>query len=40
MKVIILTGSETRHEYFRKRIASDARIKVLASYCEGQEKSL
>jgi len=40
MRVIILTGSEIRHEYFRKKIASDSRIKVLASFCEGVEKSL
>ena len=40
MKVIILTGSEMRHEYFRKKIASDNRIEVLASFCEGTEKSL
>lgn len=40
MKVIILTGSETRHTFFRIRIASDERFKVLASYCEGSEKSL
>lgn len=40
MKVVILTVSEIRHEYFRKKIASDKRIDVLASYCEGSEKSL
>jgi phosphoribosylglycinamide formyltransferase-1 len=40
MKIIILTGSEIRHEYFRKNIANDKRISVLASYCEGPEKSL
>ena len=40
MKVVILTGSEIRHDYFRKKIASDKRINVLASYCEGSEKSL
>ncbi len=40
MKIIILTGSEIRHEYFRKKIASDKRISVLATYCEGSEKSL
>ena len=37
---IIITGSEIRHEYFRKKIASDKRISVLATYCEGSEKSL
>lgn len=40
MKIVILTGSEIRHEYFRKKIANDKRISVLASYCEGTEKSL
>jgi len=40
MKVVILTGSETRHEFFRKTIASDKRISVLSTYCEGTEKSL
>lgn len=40
MKIVILTGSEVRHEYFRKKIAIDERIFVLASYCEGSEKSL
>ena len=40
MKIVILTGSETRHLYFRKKLASDKRIKVLASYCESDEKSL
>ena len=40
MKIIILTGSEKRHEYFRKKIASIPNITVLATYCEGKEKSL
>lgn len=40
MKVIILTGSEIRHEYFRMRISNDSRIDVLATFCEGIEKSL
>ena len=40
MKVIILTGSEMRHEYFQKKIARDNRIEVLDSFCEGTEKSL
>lgn len=37
---MILTGNETRHEFFRKRMALDERIEVLATYCEGVEKSL
>ena len=40
MKIVILTGSETRHVYFRKKLASDKRITVLASYCESDERSL
>lgn len=40
MKIVVLTGSEIRHVYFRKKLASDNRIKVLASYCESDEKSL
>lgn len=40
MKIVVLTGSETRHVYFRKKLASDNRITVLASYCESNEKSL
>ena len=40
MKIVILTGSEIRHEYFRRKIAGDDRIEVLATFCEGQEKSL
>ena len=40
MKLIILTGSETRHAFFRKKIAFDPRIEVLSTYCEGDELSL
>ena len=40
MKVIILTGDEIRHQYFRKKLTLHPEIKVLASYCEGTEKSL
>lgn len=39
-KIIILTGSELRHDFFRKYLASSEEIEVLASYCEGKEKSL
>ncbi len=38
MKIVILTGSEIRHEYFRKKLASEKQISVLTSYCEGDEK--
>ncbi len=40
MKIIILTGNETRHKFFRKTISADKRISVISSYCEGAEKSL
>ena len=40
MNVLILTGNETRHKYFRTKMALDKRINVLSSYCEGVEKSL
>jgi phosphoribosylglycinamide formyltransferase 1 len=40
MKIVILTGNESRHQYFRKKIALDSRIKVLATYCEDTELSL
>lgn len=40
MRIVILTGSELRHEFFRKYIALHKDIEVINSYCEGQEKSL
>ena len=40
MRIVLLTGSEIRHEYFRKKISCDSRIEVLASFCEGLEDSL
>jgi len=40
MKIVILTGNELRHEFMRKFIARDSQIDVVASYCEGKEKSL
>lgn len=39
-KVVILTGSELRHEFVRKFIANSPEVDVIASYCEGAEKSL
>ncbi|WP_108814267.1 formyltransferase family protein [Loktanella sp. Alg231-35] len=39
-RVVILTGSELRHQYFRHILALDPRLDVVASYCEGNEKSL
>ncbi len=39
-KIILLTGSELRHEFFRKFIAQSEGFQVINTYCEGQEKSL
>jgi hypothetical protein len=39
-KVVILTGAELRHAFFRKAMALMPGIAVLRSYCEGTEKSL
>jgi phosphoribosylglycinamide formyltransferase-1 len=38
--IIILTGNELRHKYFRLKVASTDGIVVLATYCESDEKSL
>ena len=40
MKIIVLTGDELRHQYLRRVISLSPGIKVLASFCEGTEKSL
>ena len=39
-RIIILTGSELRQTFFRKYIALSENINVVATYCEGLEKSL
>jgi len=39
-KVILLTGNELRHEFFRKFIASDNQIKVLSTFCESEKGNL
>jgi phosphoribosylglycinamide formyltransferase 1 len=39
-RILILTGGELRHIYFRKAMAHDNRFDVVATYCEGTEKSL
>ena len=39
-KIILLTGSELRHEYFRKFISIQKNIKVLSSYCESSRGDL
>ncbi len=38
--VVILTGSELRHAFFRKYLALRPGLRVLMSCCEGTEKSL
>jgi len=37
---VILTGSELRHEFFRKTLAASPRINILNSYCETHENNL
>lgn len=39
-KAIILTGSETRHVFFRKALSINPSIEVVKTYCEGEENSL
>lgn len=39
-RIIILTGSELRHTFLRRCIARHPELEVLATYCEGAEKSL
>jgi phosphoribosylglycinamide formyltransferase-1 len=39
-RIIILTGSETRHSYFKLKLSNDSRFTVLATLCEGLEESL
>lgn len=39
-KIIILTGAELRHTFFRKWVALSPAISVLKTYCEGAEKSI
>ena len=39
-KLIILTGSELRHDFIRTYIASSPDVEVITSYCEGAERSL
>lgn len=36
-KIIILTGNELRHQFFRKKIALHSDIQVLRSWCESEE---
>lgn len=39
-KIVILTGSELRHEFFYKSMIKDNRFEVVAIYSEGDELSL
>jgi methionyl-tRNA formyltransferase len=38
--LILITGCELRHEFFRKFISTDSEIKVVKSYCESSIKSI
>jgi|TARA_Y100000294_G_scaffold162062_1_gene166918 folate-dependent phosphoribosylglycinamide formyltransferase PurN len=38
-RIVILTGPELRHVFFRKYMALSENIEVINCYCEGQEKS-
>lgn len=39
-KIVILTGSELRHVFFRKFIGLSQDIEIINTYCEGAEESL
>ena len=39
-KIFLLTGTELRHEFFRKFIAIHKDITVLASFCESKKGNL
>lgn len=39
-RIIVLTGSELRHDFFRKLLAIQHDIEVIQTYCEGTEKSV
>jgi folate-dependent phosphoribosylglycinamide formyltransferase PurN len=39
-KIVLLTGSELRHEFFRKFLSINKNITVLASFCESKEGNL
>src|SRR5690349_18512194 len=39
-KVVIITGSELRHQFFRMFIASFDTIEVVKSFCESQDANL
>ena len=39
-RIVILTGAELRHDFFRRFMALQPGIEVLCTFCEGTEKSL
>ena len=39
-KIVLLTGTELRHDFFRQFIASDNEIEVITSYCESKKNNL
>ncbi|MDC0560155.1 formyl transferase [Flavobacteriaceae bacterium] len=39
-KIILLTGNELRHNYFKKFMSSQKEIKVIATYCESDKGSI
>ena len=39
-RIVILTGAELRHTYFRMCMALSERYRVITTYCEGLEQSL
>ena len=39
-KIVLLTGSELRHEFFKKYISSMNEIQVLSTYCESTKGNL
>lgn len=39
-RIVIITGNELRHDFFRKYIASETDVVVLKSYCEVPAKNL
>ena len=39
-RVVVLTGSEIRHEYFYKYLLKQDKFEVVGIFCEGLEKSL
>ncbi len=39
-RIVILTGAELRHSFFRKQIALNKQFEVVCTVCEGKEQSL